>query len=594
MSVNAAELEPELIKLLGQMPRKRLIEITQSAQKMQKRLALTGPRTPDELHAWVLTNLGVNIPRTAVCEGHCAPFDFFCDAYFEKTHNALVMANRGGSKTFIVALLHLLNSKFKPGTDSLTVGAVENQARRCYMHLDKLVKKLGPDEERQIAKSTQTDTLWKTGSRVEILPGTINAVNGPHPQKLHLDEVELFDPEVYQEAMNMPQSRMIEGTDTMIKAQVIKTSTRKRGNGLMQEQINEIEEALLNGFKPPTDLYTWCIMETAKGVPNCACLNPSLPEEQQCPCAGVPKGHWDNGSVRTLKDVCGGRLGKSTGWIPINDVINTFQSVSRPVWEAQQECKRPSNEGLVVPQFSRDRHTIRNWDAVPDYGPIFMSVDFGGTNAHAVNWYQVLRYDVKWHNAHGAEFTIPEGSLICFDGIYRSEIGNLQLAKMIVNRELAWRQRHRSWRVRVRFYDPQAKAAKLDFARHSPPLRLVFYATREVKEHVKNIVELVDDDKFFVDAERCPDFIDEIESWHYPKQRPGMLDDPEKPVDDFDHCMSNFRYCVANLRAIARYNDGKRRTTPSAAGTHTTRRPSAGPKSSRGRQQNGVSQFRVG
>lgn len=591
------DLEQALQDILQDIPdtpagRKKLRDMLQAAQKLQKRLALWGPRTDDELHAWLVNNLGVNVPRTAVCEGHCSPFDFLADCYFERTTNALAMANRGGSKTFIVAVLHLLNSKFKPGTDSLTVGAVENQARRAYMHLDKMIHKLDGEAD-QLAKSTQTETMWKSGSRVEILPGTINAVNGPHPQKLHLDEVELFDPAVYDEAMNMPQSRPIEGTDQVIPAQVIKTSTRKRGNGLMQAQIDEIEEAKLNGGRVPTDLYTWCIMETARNVPNCQCLQPDLPEAERCPCADVYKGKWDNGTTRSLKDVCQGRLGKATGWITLNDVIGTFQSVSRDVWEAQQECKRPSNEGLVVPQFDPGRHTLRGWDPVPDLGPIFMSVDFGGTNPHAVNWYQLLVYAVKWTNAHGAEFTIPEGSLICFDEIYRAEIGNVRLAELIVNREVAWRQRHgRTWRVRARFYDPQAKAAKLDFAKHSPPLRLVrYFQDRDVKEHIKLVCELVDDDRFYVDVERCGSFVDEILAWHYPVKRPGMLDDPEKPVEDFDHCMSNFRYCVQNLRAIQRYGQGKRPGAPRAR--PGTQHRSSVPTSARKRPRGGPPDLRV-
>src|SRR5262245_48145233 len=110
---------------LSSLSRDELLELAKAASVLEQRLHIAGPRDDDELHRWVLENFGLDIPRVAVCEDHDAPFTFFADCYFNRTNSALAMANRGGSKTFMVALLHLANSKFKARCESATVGAIE-------------------------------------------------------------------------------------------------------------------------------------------------------------------------------------------------------------------------------------------------------------------------------------------------------------------------------------------------------------------------------------------------------------------------------------------------------------------------------------
>lgn len=528
-------------------------------EDLERRLSLDGPQTDDELHAWITRNIGINMPRTAVCEGHVAPFQFIADLFFQRTVSVVAMANRGGSKTFGVAVLHLLNMLYRPGIECATVGAIEQQARRAYMHFQKLIDQCAKDA---VATSLMSETRFKNGSRLEILPGTVNAVNGPHPQIVHFDEVELMDPEVYQEGQNMPAGKKI--NDKQFNAISVITSTRKRGIGMMQSLIDEISEAKLQGAQAPYELYAWCIYETAAAVNNCQVAYPDLSEEERCPCATVIKGRWENGQPRSLKDCCQGRLARSDGWIPFDDVASTFTKVSQDIWEAQQECSKPSTAGLVMPQFSRERHGIRRWDPDPTLGPIYMSIDFGGTNPHAVNWYQVLRYEVECTSFNGTTKRLPEGSRVCFDEIYIAEVGNNKIADMIANKERLWRERHKHFRISKRFADPQAKAARLDFARHDPPLPTVFVTTREVQEHIKMCANLLEDDLFFVDVDRCEMFVEEIEGWHYPKKKAHMVDDPDKPVEDFDHCMSNWRYCMSNISVIEKSGAMSRKAVPSA------------------------------
>jgi hypothetical protein len=532
------DLQDRIRDNLRSLSRDELMSLAHQTAILESRLDISGPATDDELHAWVFETFGLDIPRVSVCDGHDAPFKFFSDLYFNRVNSALAMANRGGSKTFLVALLHLTNSKFKPRIESATVGAIEAQALRCYAHLQSLMDKV-PDLKADVAHSIMRETRWKNGARVEVLPGTKAAVNGPHPNIVHADEVELMDPEVFDESRNMSVS-----SNGHI-AQDILTSTRKGAVGPMQTLINEINEATQAGRLAPYSFYQWCVFETAAKVPNCQRAHPDHP--RPCNCQKVVKGRWDSGDLRTFDQVCGGRLARSGGWMPLHDLHKTFMADSREIWEAQQECIRPSTEGMVLPRFHLHRYGLKGYMPEPRNGPIFVGIDFGGTNPHAAVYMQLLRYEIEATRIDGVKIRLPEGSLVAFDEIYQAEIGNQRFADLIIQKEEHWRHRFKAFEPLRRFPDPQGKAARLDFHAHKPPVKTQFYCSRDVKEHIKDWRNMIDDEKFFVDTQRCKMFCEEVIAWHYPKKKPEMTDDPEIPVNDFDHTMAASRYCIANV-----------------------------------------------
>ena len=541
---------------IDQLSTKEAREFAKVLELMSKKQSEQGPKTDDELHAWVKKHMKIDIPRTSVCDGHVAPFTFLADLYFERTVSAIAMANRGGSKTMLAALWLFLCSKFRPGCESASV-ASESQTMRAYDHLKRFIMIDGDvgdvEKHPEIERSVMRKTEWKNRSLYEIIIATIGGVNGPHPQKMHADEVELMDPEVLQEAFNMAVSKQ------GILAQEVLTSTRKRAHGLMQSIIDEVYEAERIGKEPPYKLYQWCCFETAMPVKECQVADPSLPPHKRCGCDQVVKGKWDDGTPRTFKDVCGGRLARAGGWMPLSDVYKNFKKLSQDVWEAQQECIKPSAAGLVFPMFARERECIKWYDPDPANGPIFMSVDFGSTNPSAVEWMQVLRRDVYAHGYHQTrdeepKLLLKEGSRVVFDEIYLAELSPLQLADMVIRLESGWRQQHPGWKVIRRFYDVQAKGARLEWARHTTPLQLVNFASKDPKGHIPMIRELIMDDRLYIDIRRCPMLVENIEAWHYPKKRSGMTDDPEVPVKDFDHAIDAYRYMEANYRAIEKAN----------------------------------------
>lgn len=546
-------------------------------QSLSKSSVDKGPKTDDELHAWIKKNLKMDIPRVAVCEGHQSPFAFLCDIYFERTRAAVALANRGGSKTILSAIIHFLNSIFKPGTESFTVGAIFQQADRAYDNLKKVIRTHGHVQDAEdhplVTKIVKSETLFANGSKVEIVPGTMAAVNGPHSQKVHADEVELMDPNVYQESRSISMSKFIETGDFDLDGMPIEkevlaqdwiTSTRKRAHGPMQKILDEIESAIAQGFEPAMKLFTWCIFETAREVPNCQVAYPDQTCEG-CKCDVIVKGEWEDGSPRTFKSVCKGRLARSRGFLALGDIYKKFQELDRDTWEAQQECTKPEVGGSVFKQFTRERHGIKYYEPLPQNGPIFVGIDFGGTNPNAVEWFQYLKQDTLVHGPDQKRDDEPAkllkmGTTVAFDEIYVAEISNEKLFEMVQEKEAIWKAQYEGWTVNKSFGDIAAKAARLTFAERKRPL--AWFATRDIKDQIKTCNSMLDGNEFYVDLRKCPMLVEEIEAYHYPPKRTDVIYDPEVPVDDFNHAVSAFRYVMENLKHMVRIGMGGRGMLP--------------------------------
>ncbi len=368
--------------MLASLSPEEIAELTSEIDHVEVQYAVGAPQTDDELHAWILENCGVDIPRVAVCEGHCAPFDFVADAFYGRTQAAVVLAGREGLKTLGVACLWCAMAKFIPGVEMLTAGAIEAQSKRLYAHVKNLLRTDPRDIDLKdhpdlLEAPMQSHTRWKNGSELEIVGGSIKALNGPHPNKFHFDEVDLADP-----PQAFEESRNISSTKGHITKQDFITSTRKSKHGPMQKLLDEIAEAKRLGTIPPFDLFSWCFVETNANVPTCQIANPDLPDGERCNCDRVVKGTWDDGSPRRFSDVCKGRLAKSQGFTPLSDIQGVFMQSSRGTFEAQRECIKPDVEGLVFHMFTPGSHGIRQY--VPDManGPLFQHVDWGGAECY--------------------------------------------------------------------------------------------------------------------------------------------------------------------------------------------------------------------
>lgn len=514
------------------------------------------PTTDDELHSFVLAETGYNIPRVAVCADHQAPFDFIADAFFERERALFLVGARELGKTLGVSIVHYVNAETRPGCTACTFGAIEEQANRAYAHVKSFIYTITvkPDGTQQkVLKPQIADTLrrrtdWKTGSAIEILIGSKSGVNSPHPNKVHADEVDLMDQEVFNESRSMASSSVVNGE--RIAAQDFATSTLKSNNGPVAAIIKECEEAEAQGFKAPWKVYRSCVFESAAEVPNCQCVSEDqriarmaelgLDGSLSCECDRIVKGEWAEDNPRTLASVCKGKFFRARGWMEHDDVVGKFMQNVKVVWDAQMECRRPMADGLYLPGWSRERFCVKGWLPRPEYGRVFTGTDWGGGAESAILWCQYIVMPVTVQGPGGTMVTVPADSIVVFDELLKAGTGATKLASEVLARESGWRQRVPGFRIAARFADMAGRQQRDDWREHTPPLRTVWYlSSRDFDPQVECLQDLVEDKLYWADVERCSRHVDDIEGW---RQKGGR-----EVHDETSHSMAASRYMCTNI-----------------------------------------------
>lgn len=311
------------------------------------------PMTPGALHAWFKAITGHDIPRTAVCPHHCAPFDFVSDLFFHEVIDALVLANRGGGKTEDMASLHLANGRFKDGFETSHIGAIDIQAHRCYAYYQ---RGLMHSELRRYAPDPHIrNTTWTNGSFLEILPGTVAQTQGGHPRLVAYDELESGKYQPYENSKGMPSEWDDDGVSRL--GQFVALSTRVSGMGLMQRAL---DEALEKGTK----VYEWCIFETMQ------------PCTETCADDGCLLYEWTNGASIN-----------ATGWRSHADILSHYRRAGQDMWDAQYLCKKPEAKALIYAPFAPANVTE---EAEYEEGnhPLFVFYDWGFTDSTHIDLVQ--------------------------------------------------------------------------------------------------------------------------------------------------------------------------------------------------------------
>jgi hypothetical protein len=497
------------------------------------------PQSEEELVQLIEETFGYRLPTVATCEGHIAPSTAVWRLFNHEVRSALVIANRGGGKTLTIALLHYLLGRFMPGHDTMSLGAIELQAQRAYRLFQDLLRResgKAPEKHPLIEKLTRKETDMTNGSHVAIAGATLANVNGPHPHCLIFDELEVLeDGRVYDESRAMTQG------SPGHKALDVITSTRKWLGGKIQRLFDQCEEAEARGEIPPFERMVWCVFETLEQQPGCGTT---------CGCDEVVSGQWEDGSPRKFSDYCQGKLLKADGWLGLGDAHAKFRQNSMDVWESQFTCAKPSTEGMILPYFSRVKHTWNSWEPHPELGPSLMGIDWGSTNPNSVLWTQFLTvpFDLPETDLVQAR-TLQPGTFIVYDELYVGDIGAGELADLAWAIEEKWKRKIPGWRVAARFYDSQGAQARRDFLRAHlwvPTLRNAI--GKSVYNEIVLVRDLVRNDKLLIAG--APNLVDELEEWRFQKIGADRKDAPDRAVEDFDHSIAALRYLIANTTVL--------------------------------------------
>jgi len=495
---------------------------------------LYASKDPIQLHRFIQSICGYKIPTKRVCPEHCSPFEFIADSFFDKVSKFLVIANRNGGKTQNFGILNAIDALCKPTCEIASVGAIEDQANKCYQYTVAILKKsfFKPllSKEPMISK-----TRLDNGAEISILPGTMSGVNGPHPQRTNFDEVELTQWKILQEFMSMAKS------SKTVPSCVRITSTRKFPHGPMQKLINEKDQ---RSFK----MYMWCIWETIEPCPDyrsgtvpCFVLisDPVTKGIYQAKVFSDNKDDYlkefpldvisKNREKYTgclscpLVEICQTKAKNSDGYYDIKDTIDKFTGMDRTTWDAQWECKKPGRDGLVYGEFDESIHVIpqENFKFNPNFRTI-TAQDWGYEDPAATAFIQFL----------------PNGDAVMFDEMYERRKQTPVLIKHYL------KPKNDLYRPEVWLADPENPDAIAQMETAGFPVQEAVKDIEGGIEKVRSWLRTADGYVRLYITSNCVNAIEEFNSYSYPEKGGN------KPLDKNNHLMDCIRYIFDSLNDI--------------------------------------------
>lgn len=492
------------------------------------------PADREALARWLHDVLGVSVAGAALVRGHGAPLDYIARAFFEGSESLagaldegdrvvdlVVWANRGGGKTFLGAVATLLDMIFKPGIEVRILGGSMEQSRRMHEHIRRL---LARDAVAPLVRGRITERRVQlvNGSEVELLAQSQAAVRGTRVQKLRCDEVELFDPEVFEAAQLTTRSREVTimgGKSLLIRGAVECLSTMHVPHGVMHRLVDECHDGRRK-------LMRWGVLDVLERCDDRhACETPGENgEAKKCP----------------LLDECKSRLKERAelhaGHVTIDDAVGMKRRVGLSTWNAEMLSLRPKRSDAVLPEFDPAAHVVDTLPWEHEGGPI-------------------ARESLAWVLGMDFGYRAPTVLLLgAQDALDRLWIVDERVASERVLSEHIERVRRAGW--------PAAEWVGVDPAGNQTDgqtgksavqvLRQEGFVVRDRRLRLLEGVDMVRGrlrpaaevgPRLYVHR-RCANLISSMERYHFPVDKPESKE-PEK--DGSDHAVDALRYMVQNL-----------------------------------------------
>ena len=463
------------------------------------------PASVDDLVCCVRDALDVRLSTMPLQYlAHAFFADHMPEALGRSTDNpidAVVWANRGGGKTFLGAVATLLDLVYKPGIEVRILGGSLEQAQRMHAHLRHLFAMPGFNDLID-GRITDRKLTLINGSRLELLAQSQASVRGTRIQKLRCDEVELFDPAVWDAAQLTTRSTTVEydGVAYTIRGSIEALSTMHRAHGLMRDVVDQCDEGARRLFK-------WGVIDVLE---HC---------NDRYACEGCPLFRECQGLAKNRD--------RSPGHLSIADAISLKGRVSLSTWDAEMRCERPKSDDVVLPEFDHDTH-VRDLPDIDEGWRWVLGMDFGYRSPTVIVW--------------GA--LSPEGVL----HIVHERVASRCLLGEHIDAVLSDEDAMPDW-VGI---DPAGWQGKAQTGlSDAQQLQRAGLSVRARRTSVRAGLDLLrtrlrpaDGEPTLYISPACGHLIESLERYHYDMQRP-MSEEPAK--DGPDHAVDALRYLVTNL-----------------------------------------------
>lgn len=332
------------------------------------------PESPDALHQWLRTHLDIEVPREPAAEGRAAPFDYLCHAVLgpppDQPPDCVVWAGRGGGKTFLGAVATALELLFKPGIAIRILGGSMEQSARMHEHLRRLFERPRLADALD-GRITERRVRLRGGSAVELLAQSQTSVRGTRVQRLRCDEVELFDPDVWEAAQLVTRSKVCGGV--RVRAGIECLSTAHVPGGLMSRLVQECASGRRR-------LFRWALPDVLE---RCGTEHVCRPPGGDCPLYPECRGHAKRSPI--------------PGHVAVDDAIRMKGRVSAATWSAEMLCERPTRRDAVLPEFDAAAHVVDGSPWQGEGGLTWLGgMDFGFRAPAVVLWAVLDEGGVLW------------------------------------------------------------------------------------------------------------------------------------------------------------------------------------------------------
>lgn len=329
--VNVTQTKAQTEQLVREYKEADLPQITQRYIHANRDKFATFPRTPEEHYDYVRSIYGLNIPTQTCFEDTISPFEFY-HALVAATHQELVVvAPRGGSKTFYTALASVTRASTCPGTVIKHTAAEEQQRRAMSTYIETLAQ--NDLIAQSLTRAPQiSNNRWRNKSSWGIQLASAKGISGSRPHLLTLDEVEFMKTSTLEQSL----ANAIPYVSTNITLNPVWAafSTRQSVSGAMYWLVSE---TIKRGF---TYMY-WTVFETMQPCRTCQAIDEA-----------------PYGSDKTRSAICnlwedclGIAARKSNGWVPREMVMAQKRKQTAEGWRTQFMCKEPGGGGRVLDNF---------------------------------------------------------------------------------------------------------------------------------------------------------------------------------------------------------------------------------------------------
>ena len=549
----------------------------------ERKLLLKPCKTKVELKGWIKYFLNLELPDVTVSRySDTNPLQVIWEVYDicvnknnpENIKELLFVAGRGSGKTLGMAIAELL-VMFHDKREVVHVGAIQNQAERCYAYQKNFLynRKLKPlvtppdipEDQRILEKANMSKSLFNIGGgkiTLEVIPCTLKACNGPHVPLVVVDEIDTVSGEgvkAFKEISGMLDSRNGK------KALRVGISTRKSRYGLMNKQI---ENAAAEG----RTVRRWTAFEFMERCDDARSGTKKIPlyvnqdkmetltEYQYLQKELVKQKEYtmyegfEGCATCPIFSICLTDAKNQTSTSPMLknldvDLIQKVKAEGADWALAQLMNLKPSVEGIIFREFEEKIH-VKTWDQM---WKLLTGKDYPGECSHD-------RFVAKCHEMGlpcyaGIDWGYSSPNTVVFFFIDKRD--NIYIVKtdgMTQISSPAWihhikTKYHLKYRVQLYVPDQADQGAIQEMQKAGLPT-----ANDAKKPEIMAGIQIIkkllkvpggSETKLFINDEECDHIITEFGLYHYKLDAAGMVTDI--PNTDHDHWLDALRYPISLL-----------------------------------------------